>query len=351
MEEQTKQKRIFELFSDISSQMSFISELDQLITFFVSKIAEIFKAERVSLMLLDRTKQELSIKASYGLNPPTNSTRIKLGEMFGGWVAQQGSPLLVKDVETEFPDVLKDRLPHYQTKSFVIVPIKVNSARRNIYNGEKDRVIGILSLTDRKNSGVFTKDDLKIIIFFCHCLALHIENIDLLDNPDLLTVDILTSLFNHRYFQEELTEEIYRAERYRHPLSLLILDIDNFRDYNQTYGYSAGDSALKQIGRVIKENTRRVDLAARYGPEEFTVILPDTRLKQAIFVGEKIKQAIGDSVFAEDRASSLGMGRLTVSVGVTGHKIGLSKDELIQRGSKALLEAKQKGRNRICVFK
>jgi len=341
MEKHNHQGRILDLFSDASIKMSSILNIDQLIAFFVNKMAEIFKAERVSFMLLDHTKQELSLKSSYGSDYPADSPRIKLGEMFGGWVAKQGEPLLVKDVESEFPNLPKDRLLRYQSKSFVIVPIKL-----------KEGVIGILSLTDRKDLRIFSEDDLKVVEVFCRYLALHIENIKLLEkNAVLLTVDILTGLFNHRYFQEQLIEEIYRAERYRHPLSLLMLDIDKFSRYNQAYGYSAGDSALKQIGRIIKENTRRVDLSARYGPEEFMVILPDTRLKQAIFVGEKIKEAIGYSVFAEDRTSSLGMARLTVSVGVVEHKIGLSKEELIQRVLSALLEAKQKGRNCVCVFK
>jgi diguanylate cyclase (GGDEF)-like protein len=209
-----------------------------------------------------------------------------------------------------------------------------------------------LSLTDRKDLKIFTDEDLRIINSLCHCLSCHIENIRLLEkNADLLVIDVLTGLSNHRYFQEQLIEEIYRAERYRHPFSLLMLDVDNFCSYNQTYGYNAGDSALKQIAGIIRENTRRIDLVARYGPEEFMVLLPDTRLKQALFVGEKIKEIVGCSVFTEDRTSSSGIARLTVSIGVVQHKIGLSKEELLRRVVSALLEAKLKGKNRVCVFK
>ncbi|MGD9014974.1 MAG: sensor domain-containing diguanylate cyclase [Candidatus Omnitrophota bacterium] len=341
MQNPAEGRKIFELVSEICSQIDSILDIDQLIVLFAQKIGEVFKAERVSFMLLDRAKQELSIKTSCGLSYWADSSKMQLGEMFGGWVAQQGRPLLVKNVETEFPDLSKKRLSRYKSKSFVIVPIEI-----------KDGVLGILNLTDRKNSDIFTEDDLKVINFLCRYFALRVENIKLLNkHSEQITVDILTGLFNHRYFQEQLTEEIYRAERYRHPLSLLMLDIDKFYWYNQNYGYSAGDSALKQIGRLIKQNIRRIDLAARYGPEEFMVILPNTRLKQAIFVGEKIRETIGYSVFTDDRSSSLGMERLTVSVGVAEYRIGLTKDELISRLVKALLEAKQKGKNCVCASK
>ena len=341
MEELVKPKSIFNLLSELVSQMSSILNVDELVIFVVSELAEIFESERVSFMLLDETKQELSIKASHGLNPPADSAKIKLGEMFGGWVAQQGKPLLVKDIAAEFPDLSKDRLLRYKTKSFVIVPIKM-----------KEGVIGILSLTDRRDMGIFTEDDLRVVNFLCHCLAMQIENIKLFEeNANLVTIDNLTRLFNHRYFQEQLLEEIYRAERNRQPLSLLMLDIDDFCWYNQTYSYSAGDSALKQIGKIIKENTRRIDVAVRYGPEEFMIILPNTRLKQAIFVGEKIKETIGYSVFAEDRSTSLGMARLTVSVGAVEHKNGLNKEELIRCVANALLDAKANGKNRVCAIK
>lgn len=341
MQEKFEQRQIFNLLSEFSIQMTSILDIDQLITYFVSSIAKIFKADRVSLMLLDQSKKELFIKASHGFSPPKGSSKIKLGEMFSGWVAEQGKPLLVKDIEAEFPHLVKDKPAKYQSKSFVIAPVKL-----------KDAVIGILNVTDREVDGIFTDNDLKIINTLCHWLAIHIENVKLSEkNANLVTIDNLTKVFNHRYFQEQLTEEIYRAERYQHPLSLLMLDIDNFSCYNQNYGYSTGDNALKQIGRVLKENIRRVDSPARYGPEEFMVILPNTELKEAIFVGERIKEAVSYSVFVEDKASPLGMKRLTVSVGVAGHKNGLTKEKLIQGACDALLEAKQKGKNCVCASK
>lgn len=336
-------KRFFDLLAEAGITMSAISDIDKLLAFVVNKLAELFKASRVSFMLLDKASQELSLKTSRGLDLAKAEAKVKLGEAFGGWVAKQGDPLLVRDVEEEYPELSKDRLSRYSTKSFIIVPIKIN-----------DEVIGVLNLTDKKDHEIFTEQDLKMLTLIGRHLALHIENLRLSQmNNTLETQDPLTGLFNHRYFQEQLLEEIYRAERYKHSLSLIMLDIDNFSEYNQNYGYSSGDNVLKQIGKILKENTRQVDLAARWGPEEFMVILPETRLKQGVLVGEKIREKIAQAIFTdeEDRGSSLGMARLTVSIGIAEHRVGLDKEELIHRVEGALQEAKQKGKNRVCVFK
>lgn len=333
--------QLLDLFSELSIRMGSFSDTDQLITFFVNRTAEIFKADRVSFMFLDRASEELTIKASCGLHPLANRIRVKLGQMFSGWVAQQGKPLLVKDIESEYPNLLKERFLRYKSKSFIIVPVKV-----------KEKVFGVLNMTDGKGGNAFTLQDLKAVNLLCHFMALHIDNIKLSEkNSELITVDTLTGLFNHRYFQEQLLEEIYHAERYRKPLSLLILDIDNFSDHNQAYGYSAGDSALKQVARIIKENTRRVDTVCRFGPEEFTVIFPNTRVKDSIAVSERIRETIACSIFAEKRTNSSGMARLTASIGLTEYKIGLTKAELIRQASNALLEAKQKGKNQVRSLK
>lgn len=334
-------KRFIILLSELCISMESILDADKLIVFFVNKLAEIFKVNRVSFMLLDESKGELFVQAAQGLNTAAEEARLKLGEGFGGQVAREGRPMLVKNVETEFPYLSKNRLSRYLTKSFVILPIKI-----------KERVTGILSLTDKKDQGIFTDEDLHILTLMARSIALYIENIKLSEkNKSLSSFDPLTELFGHRYFQEQLIEEVNRAERYQRPLSLIMLDIDNFSNYNQDFGYASGDSVLKQLAKIMKENTRNIDFASRYGPEEFTVLLPETSLKEAVAVAERIKEKIAHSIFTQDRTSSLGMSRITVSIGVVQHKVGLSNEELIHRGTSALQEAKQKGKNCVCVYK
>ena len=334
-------KRFWDLLVEADTAMSSIIDIDKLIAFVVNKLAEIFRASRVSFMLLDEARGELSVKASRGLDPAASEAKLKLGEAFGGWVAKEGESLLVKNVEVEYPELSKDRLSRYASKSFVIVPIKIE--------GE---VVGVLNLTDKKEQGTFTEEDLKMLTLIGRHLALHIENIRLLEkNKNLVTLDSLTNLFNHRYFQEQLLEEIYRAERYRHPLGLIMLDIDNFKNYNETNGYPAGDSALRQVAVILKDNTRKADITSRYGPEEFMLILPEVKLKAAILVAEKLREKVSDAVFARDRASSFEITRLTVSVGVVAYRVGMNKEELIQHAEAALSEAKQQGKNKVCFYR
>jgi diguanylate cyclase (GGDEF)-like protein len=218
----------------------------------------------------------------------------------------------------------------------------------------QDKTIGVINLTDRKDRSPFSEDDLKALNLISRYFALHIENSRLLEKSKQLSIlDPLTNLFNHSYFHGQLLEEIYRSERYRRPLSIAILDIDKFSEYNKIHGYTAGDNVLRQVGRLIKENLRQTDVPSRYGPDEFSIILPETKLKEAAFVGEKIKDKIGSAIFtdAEGRKASLGIDRLTASVGIAEHSSGLTEEELNRHAATMLLEAQQKGGNRVCVFK
>lgn len=339
-------ERIFDLVLEICGYIESIdsaADIAGIISAFVKKIAELFKINRVSCMLIDEAKGELYLKATLGMDPSVEKIAIKLGDPFAGKVAKEGKPFLVKNVREEYPELGEERLSRYLSNSFIIVPLKT-----------RDRVIGVLSLTEKKDKFVFSEEDLRTINFIGQHLALYIENVRLSErNKSLSKTDPLTDLANHRYFQEQLQEEIYRAERYARPLAILMVDIDNFSNYNQAHGYPAGDSVLQQVGRIIRESRRLADFISRYGPEEFAVILPETKLKEAIFTAERIRERVFTSVFTNgsQRKSPLGMERLTVSIGVVEHKVGLTSEELIQHLLLALKEAKQKGKNCVCAYK
>lgn len=328
---------------ELCDNLSCCCDADKFTATFVNGLSDIFNAGRVSFMLLDEVKGELSIKAFQGLDPLAAEKKVKLGESFSGQVARDGKPLLVKNIDDEYPDLPKGRVSHYSTKSFVIVPVK---------SGQ--RTIGVVSLTDRKDQSLFNEYDLKALNLACRYFALCIENNRLLANDKQPSVlDPLTGLFIHSYFHEQLMEEIYRSERYKRPLSVLIVDIDKFSEYNKAHGYIAGDHVLKKLASLIKENIRQIDVACRYGLDEFAIILPETKLKEASLVGEKIMERISAAVFTETngRKASLGLERLTVSVGAAEHRLGLEEEELSRHAASALKEAQQKGGSKVCVFK
>jgi two-component system cell cycle response regulator len=163
---------------------------------------------------------------------------------------------------------------------------------------------------------------------------------------ELLVMDEKTGLYNYRQFRQKLTEEWLRAERYGTPLSLIMMDLDNFKRLNDTLGHLAGDRALKEFATLVAGGARATDMAARYGGEEFAIVLPHTSGDMACRVAERIRQATKQFVFLEDERPT----RMTVSAGVATFpsSAGIrSADALIQAADRALYDAKQTGKDRV----
>ena len=164
---------------------------------------------------------------------------------------------------------------------------------------------------------------------------------------ELASRDGLTGLYNNRYFKEALEREIKRAERFKHPLSLIMADIDYFKYYNDSHGHVAGDTVLKTVAGVFLKNTREVDIAARYGGEEFAVILPNTDLKDALKVAERIRNGIAEVPVPHEETQP--KGNLTISIGVAAFTADrASPIAFIKAADRALYRAKDLGRNRVC---
>src|SRR5712691_8564350 len=163
----------------------------------------------------------------------------------------------------------------------------------------------------------------------------------------LASTDGLTEVYNHRTFQERLAQEIARANRYSRPLSLLMIDVDHFKMYNDTYGHPQGNSVLQDLARLLREMSRTSDTVARYGGEEFAIILPETDSVGA----QKIAQRLLEQVERHPFPGKEGMpgGTLTISIGVAMYVSAGSKDALLQAADMALYTAKREGRNRVCV--
>jgi diguanylate cyclase (GGDEF)-like protein/PAS domain S-box-containing protein len=159
----------------------------------------------------------------------------------------------------------------------------------------------------------------------------------------LATTDGLTGLANHRHFQERLGEEFRRAQRYGIPLSLIMLDVDQFKQYNDSFGHPAGDLVLKRVGNLLTQTVRETDLAARYGGEEFAVLLPETQREGAEALAERIRVAVAEAEW--DKRD------ITVSVGVASHQvISENAADLVEQADQALYTSKTNGRNRVSVF-
>jgi len=160
----------------------------------------------------------------------------------------------------------------------------------------------------------------------------------------LAITDGLTGLFNSRHFYKQLDMEVDRIKRYNHSISILIIDIDHFKDYNDLYGHMEGDKVLVNIGKLIKSCLRRMDTAYRYGGEEFTVILPETTNQDAVIVAERIRRTVEAESFSPDPNKKMS---ITVSIGTTEYEPEERISSFVQRADKALYISKDLGRNRV----
>jgi diguanylate cyclase (GGDEF)-like protein len=298
----------------------------------IEAATELLDSEAGSLLLIEHKTGELFFEVAIGVKGEELKT-IKLMKGLGiaGWVAEHGEPVISNDVNSD-PRFYKgvDEITGFKTKNMVCVPVKT-----------KERIIGSLEVIN-SNRGGFEFDDVVILYAFANQVAIAIENAQLYQES---LSDSLTGLYHHKYFELRLKEEMARSKRYKYPLTLALIDIDFFKNVNDTYGHLVGDTVLKVLAKILKEGTRFIDVVARYGGEEFAVILPYVSYKDALEIGERLRKTIEDTSFEGIR--------ITISVGI-GYTDGESTDfdykELINFADKALYNAKNNGRNRVEIL-
>ena|SRR3989338_3761354 len=216
-------------------------------------------------------------------------------------------------------------------EDFVTVPLKA-----------KDKVIGVILADNRFNKNPITSDDVRMLTMFANQAGLAIENSRLYERTVVLSnSDSLTGLWHHGYFQYLLTEEIKKASSEKQNFTILMIDLDDFKKFNDTYGHQAGDAILRNISDVFREVSRKIDTVARYGGEEFTVILPNTKKAEALVLAERLRKYVEESQLSKN---------ITISVGVaTFPEDGEQKEYLISKADRALYEAKRTGKNKVCT--
>ncbi len=290
-----------------------------------------------ALLLLDEANNRLGIKAAFGLpDDRTQGFTLGMGEGIAGRVAETGQPVLVPEVSVE-PQFL-ERACFPAQGSFLCVPLSI----------KEGRVLGVLA-AHKPDPQAFGSGDVDLFQAVAAQVAMALENAQLYQRmKDLSARDELTGLFNRRAFFETLETEVQRARRYRRTFTLLMLDLDHFKQYNDTHGHLRGDEALRETARLLRSTTRRADPVARFGGEEFVIILPEITKAAGAVVAEKIRAALDQHPFY-GRQQQPG-GALTVSVGLATYPVD-SEDglELVDLADRALYVGKQQGGNRVAL--
>src|SRR5574337_1589496 len=263
-------------FTEIAKALTSSLDLKEVLNIVMEKISELLHPKNWSLLLLDEETGELKFEILVGKGAEKiKDLRLKPGEGVAGWVAREKKPLLVPDVHAD-PRFSKkaDELSHFTTQSIICVPLLT-----------RGKCLGVIELINKVEDEGFVEDDLLILTTLADFTAIAIENAIFLNKVHELTItDDLTKLYNSRFLHSRLEYEVERAKRFKYDLSMIFLDLDHFKDVNDSFGHLAGSQPLKEVARLILSMIRNVDMACRYGGDEFIIMMPGTPKKSAATV-------------------------------------------------------------------
>ena len=316
-------------------------EIDRIADVCINSIPALVRASFTSLYILDETNNILHL---YKHNHPflinkivsLNQTPTPLMVM----AVKSKELILVPDIDTHKKPIIRKSqrvfADNYRTRNCAIVPLIC-----------QDRVVGVLNLADKMDGDQFDSGDIALIELFSQLVGASIGNIKLFEKIQRqATTDGLTGLVNHKTFYEILEKELWRSRRYGGRISLIMVDIDNLKNINDAYGHRAGDKAIRKISKIIKECIRQIDTAARYGGDEFAVILLNTSLDDAIIVAQRMVDAVASSQATWQKEQI----PLSISVGLGQYDAETTPEDITSRSDQALYMAKQAGKNTVRIF-
>ena len=307
-------------------------DLSKLLSVVLETAIAAVSARAGAIWLLAPSRTELALRVSRGLDASAADIRPLLGEGIAGTVAQTRRPLLVpSSLEAPAPARWEPREP-----TVIAVPVESES-----------QLLGVIVLYGRTLPQPFDAVDLDTVRSLARQAAVGVENVLLHQEAQRLSItDGLTSLWNYRYMNMRLAQEVERAIRFNRSLSALVIDIDHFKQINDRFGHQRGDAILAELAnRIVSETRAQVDTVARYGGEEFVLILPETPLEGAVVVAEKVRERIAGTPFGGEGEEPI---TVTVSIGIAVFpQHGAKPQTLLRAADQALYEAKGRGRDRI----
>ncbi|HET7842087.1 MAG TPA: sensor domain-containing diguanylate cyclase, partial [Terriglobia bacterium] len=292
-----------------------------------------------SLLMLDENTQELYFEIAIGAGAnKLKDVRLKVGEGIAGWVAANGEPVLVEDVRKDPRFQSKfDELTQVETRSVVCVPIK-----------GREKVLGVIELINQLGRESFRPEDIPILKNLADYAAIALENARYVQRIHELTItDDCTALYNARHLHFVLDAEIYRSNRYNYEFSVIFIDLDHFKQVNDTYGHLVGSKLLWMIGDLIKGHLRLIDYAFRYGGDEFVVLLPQTSKENALMVVRRIRDLLNTTIFFAEEGLNI---KVTASFGLASFPSDArTRKEILRMADEAMYLVKNTTRDNIAL--
>jgi diguanylate cyclase (GGDEF)-like protein len=323
---QEELRALYEAAKSISSSLELQAVLDNL----VRVTCQAFGYELGAILLVDERSGDLVVAANYGYSGLVRGKRIPSGKGITGAVQQTGKPALIPDVREDSRYVGFSE----EAASEIAVPLIIEG-----------RVIGVFNVESPRYQA-FGEHDLKILTTLAGYATIAIANARLYEQTKRLAItDGLTELYNHRYLNDAMARALERAIRDSQPLSVVMLEIDNFKHFNDTFGHQRGDEVLRIVADLIRKTSRSADFAARYGGDEFLIVLPNTGKGAAQDIAERIRRAVESYPFILGGSV---VTSVTLSVGVAASpEDGVTVDAIVEAVDRAQYTAKRTGGNKV----
>ncbi len=327
------------VFQELGKALTSSLQLDQVLRTIMEKIDEFLQPENWSLLLLDEAKQELYFELAVGkASPALKDVRVKLGQGIAGWVAEKGETVVVPDTSKDTRFFHKvDEKTKSETQSIVAVPVKF-----------RDTCLGVIELINCIGPDGFDQRDLRLLEALSDFAAIALENARHVKRIHELTItDDCTTLYNARHMGFILDTEIYRSQRYSYEFSLVFIDLDHFKQVNDTHGHLVGSRLLAEIGSALKSRCRLIDFAFRYGGDEFVLLLPQTSKESALNVARRLHKLVRETVWLTGEGLNI---HVTPSLGVASYPVdSRTKEGLLHLADEAMYLVKNTNRDSVAA--
>jgi diguanylate cyclase (GGDEF)-like protein len=336
--ETARQTQELHIFHDVAKALTSSLDLDSILQTILEKMAEYFQPDTWSLLMVDEQKAELYFAIAVGqASEALKNVRLKVGEGIAGHVAKFGEKLVVPDVRADQRFARRiDEITQLETQSIICMPLR-----------SKLRVLGVIQLVN-VDLAHFTHEEEFFLQALCDYASIAIENARSVEKIQELTItDDCTGLYNARHLYKTLEQEVYRSARFGYEFSVLFIDLDHFKQVNDTHGHLIGSKLLAEIGYLIKAQLRLIDFAFRYGGDEFVVLLPQTSKDSALVVARRLRDSLRASCFCKEEGLNLNV-RASMGLATYPHD-AKSPHDIIRQADEMMYMVKNTSRDSIAV--